>query len=105
MSAPRIAAGMTFACMLALAPAWMFLAMLGGNGMNTVQGNVLLGGVGGCLLVALFVAPWSASRMSRALQPRLPDALAALAAIGVVMLAAVTVLALATGALLGVLAG
>ena len=46
MNASRIAPGITLACMLVLAPAWMFLAMLGGNGMNTRQGNVLLGGVG-----------------------------------------------------------
>lgn len=104
MTAPRIAAGITFACMLALAPAWMFLAMLGGNGMNTAQGNVLLGGVGACLLVALLLVPWSAARMSRTFQVKLPDPLAAVAAIGAAMVAAVVVLTLLTGVLLGVLA-
>lgn len=104
MTAPRIAAGITFACMLALAPAWMFLAMLGGNGMNTRQGNVLLGGVGGCLLVALVAAPWSASRMTRAFQATVPDGLAAFAGIGAAMLAVLLVLTLATGVLLGGLA-
>ena len=38
MSAPRVAAGITFACMLVLAPAWMVLALLAGNGFNTAQG-------------------------------------------------------------------
>ncbi|GHC03076.1 hypothetical protein [Thermomonas carbonis] len=105
MSAPRIAAGITFASTLALAPAWMMLALLGGNGLNTEQGNVLVGGVGGCLLVALLAAPWSALRMTRALQLKMPDPLAAIAGIGASMLAAVLMLALATGVLLGVLAG
>ena len=105
MNAPRIAAGITFACMLVLAPAWMLLALLGGNGLNTGEGNVLVGGAGGCLLLALFAAPWSALRMSRALQRKMPDPLAAVAGIGAALLAVLAGLTLATGVLLGVLAG
>ena len=105
MSAPRVAAGITFACMLVLAPAWMVLALLAGNGFNTAQGKVLVGGVGGCLLLALFAAPWSALWMSRALQRKMPDPLAAVAGIGAALLAVLTGLTLATGVLLGVLAG
>ena len=105
MSAPRIAAGITFACMLVLAPEWIGLALLGGNGFNTAQGNVLVAGVGGCLLLALFAAPWSALRMSRALQWKMPDRLAAVVGIGAALLAALAGLTLATGVLLGVLAG
>ena len=108
MNAPRIAAGVTFACMLVLAPAWIVLALLGGNGFNTAQGNVLVAGVGGCLLLALFAAPWSALRMSRALQRKMPDPLAAVAAVAGIdaaLLAVLTGLTLATGVLLGVLAG
>ena len=105
MNAPRIAAGVTFACMLVLAPAWIVLALLGGNGFNTAQGNVLVAGVGGCLLLALFAAPWSALRMTRAFQAKLPDVLAAVVGIGAALLAALAGLTLATGVLLGVLAG
>ena len=105
MSAPRVVAGITFACMLVLAPAWMVLALLAGNGFNTAQGKVLVGGVGGCLLLALFAAPWSALRMSRALQRKMPDRLAAVAGIGAALLAVLAGLTLATGVLLGVLAG
>ena len=105
MSAPRVAAGITFACMLVLAPAWMVLALLGGNGFSTAQGKVLVAGVGGCLLLALFAAPWLALRMSRALQRKMPDPLAAVAGIGAALLAVLAGLTLATGVLLGVLAG
>ena len=87
------------------APAWIVLALLAGNGFNTAQGKVLVGGVGGCLLVALFAAPWSALRMSRALQRKMPDRLAAVAGIGAALLAVLAGLTLATGVLLGVLAG
>ena len=104
MNAARISAGVTLACMLALAPAWILLTLLGGNGMTTRQGNVLLVGVGGCLLATSVAAPWLALRMARAWQVKVPDALAALAGIGVAMLAAVIILMLATGLLLGMLA-
>ena len=104
MSAARIGAGSTLACMLVLAPAWMLLAMLGGNGMHTRQGNVLLGGVVACLLLLLVAAPWLALRLARKLQAKMPDALAALAAVAMSMLAALIVLALATLLLLGMLA-
>lgn len=104
MNASRIAPGITLACMLVLAPAWMFLAMLGGNGMNTRQGNVLLGGVGGCLLLMLVATPWLAWRLARIWQATFPDALAAIAAAVVAMLAAAIVLSLATFLLLGILA-
>lgn len=104
MSAARVAAGITFACMLALAPAWVFLTLLGGNGLNTRQGELLLGGVGACLLALLVAAPWLALRLTRALQPKLPDALAAIAGIGAALIAALPLLVLATGLLLAMLA-
>ena len=61
--------------------------------------------LGVLLLLALFAAPWSALRMSRALQRKMPDPLAAVAGIGAALLAVLTGLTLATGVLLGVLAG
>jgi len=104
MNAARIAAGVTLACMLTLAPAWILLTLLGANGMSTRQGDVLLVGVGGCLLAMSVAAPWLAMRLARAWQLRVPDALAAIAGIGVAMLVAVVILTLATGLLLGMLA-
>lgn len=105
MNAPRIAAATMAAGMLLLAPAWMFLTMLGGNGMNTRQGNVLLGGMGACLLLVLVAGPWLASNLAKRLQASLPLTVAAIAALCAAALAVLLPLALATFVLLGVLAG
>lgn len=81
MNAPRIAGIVVFIGLLLLVPVWMFLTMLGGNGMSTRQGDWLLGIVGGVLLVELVAGPWLAARLARHWQARLGPAPAAVVAV------------------------
>lgn len=76
----RIAAAAAFLGILLLAPAWLLLTMLGANGMNTHQGEWLLGGIGAYLLLALFVAPWQVLRLAQRWQAKRSPTLAAIAA-------------------------
>ncbi|MDQ3039187.1 MAG: hypothetical protein M3R16_05225 [Pseudomonadota bacterium] len=100
---PRVAAIVAFIGMLVLAPCWMFLVMLGGNGMNGQQGNWLLGTVGVALLVELVAGPWLALRLAQRWQARLGPLQAVVAAVGVAAVLLLVALSLVTMLTFGIL--
>ena len=104
MDAGRIAGSAGFVGLLLLAPAWVVLSLLAGNGLSEREGWWLLGGVALCLLLALVVVPLAMARLARHWQARIAPAVAAVAAFLLVGALAFAVLLLATGTLLGVLA-
>lgn len=99
------AAAIVLLCWLLLSPAWMFLVLLAGNGLDTRAGGWLLGGVGAMLLCALVAAPWLTLRCGRRWQSRWPPLPAAVAAALLVTGAWLFALALLTFFLLGTLSG
>jgi len=102
---PRVAAIVVFIGLLVLAPVWMFLVMLGGNGMNGQQGNWLLGTLGAALLVELVAGPWLALELAQRWQARLGPWRAVVAAVLAAAVLLLVVLSLVTLLTLGILTG
>ena len=100
--APRLAALVTAAPMLAVAAFWALLGLLGGNGMQGAKATWFLFGYVGAGLLALLLSPWLALSLCRRSRARgwhatLAVASASMLSLGIALLALlVTSVALAT---------